>query len=525
MDVKKNSFEYGALILLFSTALVKIIGAVFKIPLSNLLGDLGFGYFSSVYDLFLPIYTVAMSGLPVALSKTVSTFVSKGDGEGALNSFYISRRIFAVMGTILTLFALLIAYPLCAFTDSSMQSFYGLLLMAPSLLFCCLLSAYRGYFEGHSDMVPTAVSDIILALCKLLLGYSLAFAVMRITKNISFAAAAAIFGITLGTLAAFSYSAISFKKKNKGAKSALSKTKNITVGSVLTVALPITVASLSGSFTTLIDALSVRSIITSGYVSLPFTSLDISTAANALYGIRGKAYTLFNLVPALCTVIGVSAVPEIAALKEKNLKPDINISFKYVCAVAFPAGLGLFALSDKIMPLLYKESQFAFIGPKLLAIYGIAAVFAGISVYLICMLQASGNQKAALVTVIISAMIKFILNVILIGYTNLNICGAAYSTLACYIFTATVSMVLFIKSSGFVPDFLNCIFKPFVSAAVGCTVAYFVAKTGESKLITVAAIVSAAAIFFVLLSLFHTLSREELQNLKIFNLRDRAKKQ
>ena len=158
------SFEYGAIILLCSTALVKIIGAIFKIPLSRLIGDLGFGYFDSAYQLFTPIYSLSMAGLPIAISRVVAEQMQKAKYRDVRKSLKVTKRIFMVTGLGGFLLMLALIYPFVHFTDATGKTVYSLFAIAPSLFFCCIMSAYRGYYEGLRNMYPTAVSDVIEAL-------------------------------------------------------------------------------------------------------------------------------------------------------------------------------------------------------------------------------------------------------------------------------------------------------------------------------------------------------------------------
>ncbi len=514
MNDKSRGFEYGAFLLLASTLIVKVIGAVFKIPLSNLLGDLGFGCFSSGYDLFIPIYTLAMAGLPVAVSRAVSERYAAGDNSGAFYSFVSLKRFFVVLGAVITIISLVIAYPLCLLTDKSGQSFYAMIFVTPSIFFCFILSAYRGYFEGRNNMVPTAVSDVILALSKLVLGYTFAYAVLKLTDNVFHAAGAAVFGITVGTAIACVYTYFRYKKgRTKTNKTDFNKSLKADKKLLLAV-VPIMLSSLSVCISALIDALTVRSAISLCGGSFSLGGYTGGNLANALYGIRGKAYTLFNLVPAFCSVIGVSAVPVLSAAREKGNKPDINTSLKYTCIISLPAGLGLCALAPQIMSLLYKQSTLSDIGARLLFVYGTAAIFAGISVYFTSVLISYGKQNAALFIIIAGALVKLLLNLVLCSDPDINILGAAISALFCYLLILLLDFAVFIRAFGGFPDILNCFLKPLFAAVICCTAAYFVAGISEKKVFCVLAIAVAVCLYSVLLSVFKTLSKEELANLK-----------
>ena len=145
-------------------------------PLSELIGTLGFGYFDSAYQLFTPIYTLAMAGLPIAISRVVAEQMQQGKYKNVRRSLKVTKRLFLVTGLTGFILMLLLIYPFVHFTDETGKTVYSLFAIAPSLLICCIMSAYRGYYEGLRNMYPTAVSDVIEALGKLILGLSFAYA-------------------------------------------------------------------------------------------------------------------------------------------------------------------------------------------------------------------------------------------------------------------------------------------------------------------------------------------------------------
>ena len=171
-NVKEQNFERGAVILLASTVLVKIIGAIFKIPLQSLIGDLGFGYFSSAYDLFLPIYALSMAGLPIAVSRLTAASVAQGKLKDARKTLNIAQKAFLVTGIAGFIIMLCATYFYAVSTTDNVTDAKNVavcvLMIAPTILFCSYMSAYRGYYEGLHNMYPTAVSDIIEALGKLI---------------------------------------------------------------------------------------------------------------------------------------------------------------------------------------------------------------------------------------------------------------------------------------------------------------------------------------------------------------------
>ena len=542
MKTQEKSFQRGALLLLCSAVIVKLIGALFKIPLSSkyCLGDLGFGYFSSAYDLFTPFYALAMAGLPVAVSKTVSEYLAKGRYGDVRQMLKVSRRVYLAAGLICFLCLSAIIYPFSKLTDSTGAGIYSLFAMTPSVVFCCLMSSYRGYYQGLNNMLPTAVSELLEALCKLVLGFGFGFFTVKITGNVAFGAAAAILGITVGTAVSTLYLKLYYRLKGDGISPDKLSGSPILGGrsaakALILIAVPVALASLAGNIALIIDALTVRrqlsaldegsfNIIREMYVysvadynktaALPITNGQLSAL---LYGIRGKAYTLFNLVPTLTTVIGVSAVPVIAGLNAekdyKALNRNLNSALKLVSLISLPAGIGLFVASDRIMELLYDSAASVEIGAPLLKIFGIAAVFAGISIPLTGILQAMGKQKTALINIGAGAAVKLIIGMLTVAVPEINVNGAALGTLACYAVIFVLHTAVLLKSKEVTLDIKTVFLKPLVAALLCGVVAQMVLYIGNSLFITTLAILAAVLVYMICLILLKTLAEEDLMSL------------
>ena len=530
---KQQSFQYGAAIMLISAVLVKLIGALFKIPLASnaCLGDLGFGYFSSAYDLFTPIYSLAMAGLPVALARTVSEHMAAGRYKDVRISLKISRRIYFITGFAGFTLMLALIYPFARLTDKTGQTVYSLFSIAPSMLFCCIISAYRGYYEGLRNMYPTAVSELIEALSKLILGFCFAFITVKITENVAFGAAAAMLGITAGTLLSAVYLKLyhSFKG-DRITDSELARSPDAANGkqaakALLVLAVPIALASLCNNIASLIDVSMVKwqlsrlmadnaelirnmySRSLSAYNSASASPLTDTELPTFLYGIRGKAYTLFNLVPTLTSVIGVTAVPVIAECSKRDLnelKRNTESVLKLSAVISFPIAAGFVAVGGRIMRLLYSTEASVQIGGPLLNIFGFAVIFAGLAIPMNGILQAIGKQKAALFNIALGAIAKLSVNFLAVGNPKINIKGAALGTLACYFLIFALNIISFVKAVKILPEIKNTLIKPLASAVLCGLAAYLISLVGDSSFITCIAIFAAGTVYFSLLVLLNT---------------------
>ncbi len=540
---KQQSFEYGAIILLCSTIIVKVIGAIFKLPLSNLIGDLGFGYFSSAYDLFTPIYTLAMAGLPIAISRVVAEHMAAGRYKDVRSALKITRKIFFVTG--FTGFALMLAliYPFVNLTDATGKTVYSLFAIAPALLFCCIMSTYRGYYEGLRNMYPTALSDIIEALGKLILGYGFALVVMKISGNVAYAAAAAMLGITVGSIASAAYLRLRYHFKGDGiTKEELlsapeAEDTKKAAKALIMIAIPVVLSSLANSVASLVDVSMVKWQLTNlvethadtiremykasiaDYNLLPSVkeALANSEIPTFLYGIRGKAFTIYNLIPTITSVLGVSALPVLASSwvkKDKALiKRNIESTIKLTAIISIPAGMGFLFVGDRIMGLMFNTVASTEIGGSMMRIYGLAAIFAGLSIPMISMLQAIGKQVITLRNVAIGAALKVVVNYIFVGIPSVNIKGAAIGTFVCYLYVFLANLISLIKYTGVVPNLYKTIVKPLVAALACGVTARLVFIDSLGRMSTVISIAVAALVYFIVLVLLNTFEADDVLSL------------
>lgn len=538
---KQQSFEYGAIILLCSTVLVKIIGAVFKIPLARLWVEDGFGCFDSAYQLFTPIYTLAMAGLPIAISRIVAADVRKGKYKDVRNTFKVAKRLFMITGLTGFVIMMLLVYPFVKYTDASGDSIYSIFAIAPALFFCCIMSAYRGYYEGLRNMYPTAISDVIEALGKLIAGYGFAYVVMKITGRDELSAAGAMLGIVVGSIASSAFLILRHKIKGDGITQAEyinapepDTDKNLSK-QLIAIAIPVVLASLANSFSSLADTFFVKSQLTSMMGDHAATIRDMYSASiaerdlnaisvlensqipNFLFGVRGKAFTLYNLVPSITSVLGVSALPVLTSAwtkkDKKSIKRNIESTIKLTAIISMPIGIGFLALGNEIMDLLYGTVASVEIGGIMLRIYGLAAIFAGLAIPMTSMLQAIGKEKISLRNVAIGAALKVIVNFILVGIPKINIRGAAVGTMICFMFIFVANLLSLIKYTGITPNFYKTILKPLI-AALCCGLSTVILNLSSmGKIGTVLEIAVAAVVYLAVLVIINTFEPDDVLSL------------
>ncbi len=510
---KKQSFLEGAAVLLMATALVKVLGAFFKIPLNWFMEDLAIGYFSTAYNLYLPVYAVALAGMPVAVCRMVSSFVAKERYTDARQVLKVARIVFLVIGIVGTLSVMLAAKPYLNYIGKNQGAFAAILVLAPCLFFCCVMSTYRGYYEGLCNMTPTAISQVIEALGKVVVGLSLVWVVRRLGYGPEYQAAAAMFGIMLGTACGAAYLRIRIWRSGDGfTKEQLilcgppQESRKATFKALVIFAVPVIIGSLVNQAGGLVDTMTIQRRLTDlvqqnpayfqenfsemwAYLSQETTSLEELKAAIPTYfygSYNGFAFSIYNLVPTITSVLGVSALPIITACytagKKEETKTTLEAVFRITSLAAMPAGFGIAALSGGVLHLLYSNKPImADIATPTLTVLGFAVVFSALSMPMTNLLQAVGKERVPVINMFIGTVIKIALNYWLVGKYSVNITGGAISTLVCYAFICVADYICLVHYTGIRPNFMAAFIKPLFAAAL-CGIA---AWAGNGLLIRV----------------------------------------
>ena len=492
-EIKKQSFMEGAAVLVIAHLVVKIIGACFKIPLANILQETGMAFFTRAYNLYAAMFVMATAGLPVAVSKMVSESLAKknfGESKKILRAAVILLTAIGVIGTCVLYFG---ARPFAEGAFNSPGSYLSIVAISPAILFISVLSAFRGYFQGHSNMIPTAYSEVLESVAKLVIGLLGAYFLMSVSVEI--ASAGAVFGVTLGALFALLLLVFFYYKNKKGTPTyntvEARSTSKIFV-TLLSIAIPITIGAAVMSLTNVIDTFMIGTRLgaidvtpeifntLTEFFGVSKESVSIGTklstdAADVLYGsYSGYAMSLFNLPPSIVTSISMSIVPAIsAALAIKNhseAKVLTESSIRITTTFALPCAIGMSVLSTPILVCLYNNAR----AQDTLTILSLAIVFVCIVSVSTAILQASGHVYIPVRNMIIGGVFKAISNYVLIAVPSLNIGGAPISTFFCYFLIAALNIyeVRRIIKPDF--NFKDFILKPLVSTLIMGVIVYFV---------------------------------------------------
>ncbi len=492
--MKKQSFLYGAVILTAGMAVVKVIGAVFKIPLQHIIGEYGMGLFNAAYNFYGPIFSLATAGFPVAVSRLVSENASLGRWNHVRAVKAVAAPIFLLFGLTGTIAMTLLAPSYCRHVAGSEWALYPMLALTPAILSACWGAVYRGYYEGLRNMGPTAVSEIVEAAVKLCLGLGLAcFAVKRGAEEfarqgtvfgvaagspdqagfltLAFAAAGAVLGVTAGSFAAGCYLWLRWRSKGDGLplrvrrQAPPAENWSKTAKALLKITGPVAAGSIAINAAGLIDATFLQSRVAACMSAAPQVLLSAyqgmipalylehpETLPTFLYGCYTLAMTLYLLVPALTQAIGMSALPAVTEAWARGGRPQLRERMESVLRVTglvcLPAGLGLTALAEPIAGLLYGQGGSAPIVAGVLRTLGPAAVFAAVSTPLSSMLQAVGRAGLPVKLLAVAMTLKLGVNWFLCGVPQVNIQGAGVGTLVCYSFLAASQLIALGRVTG-----------------------------------------------------------------------------
>ncbi len=512
-DNKNQAFMKGALILIIANALVKVIGAVFKIPLTYVLGEEGMGLFSSSYNMYAWMFVVATAGFPVAISRMVSESRAKGNHTEVKRILRGSLILMTVIGTIGTAVLYFGAGPFSALMKNP-DARMGIASVAPALFFVSVMSVFRGYFQGKQDMMPTALSEVVEALGKLVAGFALAW--LLLPKGLPHASAGAVSGVTVGAfLGAFLLIIVYFFKRDKDNTNSFAdfgpqrSTRRI-VFDLAKIAIPITIGASVFSLTSVIDMIMImrRLQMSAGF------SYD---QAQALWGsYSGYATPLFNMPPTLITAISISIVPAITAAVAKGDMPFARktaaTAVRLTTLFALPCAIGMSTLSGPILMLVY-HTKFA---ERSLMLLSIAIVFVSLVMVTNAMLQAVGKENIPVRNMIIGGIIKIVVNYTLVGMPTININGAPIGSNLCYIVILILNIFSIKKVIGVKFGFVQSFIKPVLSVAVMAVTAlavYNYAAVLGNTLATLIAISAAAVMYLAMLFILAAITRDDVEML------------
>ncbi len=510
-EKKKSSFFGGAAVLAAGIVIVKIIGAVYKIPIVNVLGS-SYADFQNAYYIYALLLTISTAGLPVALSKMVASADALGHENQVNKTFRVSLTVFFGLG-LASFFVMFFGADRLAGLLHDPLAAKSIRALSPAVICVGCLSSFRGYAQGHSNMVPTAVSQIIEALCKLVVGLSLAVWAVKAGKSGDTAAAMAIVGVTVGSVVALLYMMLEYtgsRRREKLRSRDVPEDAGRILGTLMKIAIPITLTSSAVSVINLIDTSLVQGRL-QGALGMTLEQ------SRTLFSNYSGVMTLYNLPASLIIAITASIIPAVSAALAKQDAPGacrvVRSSFRVTALLVLPMGAGLSVLSTPIVKLLFHRLDAGIAGP-LLGMLGIASVFVCIMTVSNAILQAYGHEQLPVWIMVAGGVLKIVVNYNLVAIPSVNINGAPIGTLCCFGFAAAADLIVIRRIVPEPPAYLRIFLKPLLATALMAAAAWLVYRLASrfvgNALSTLAAMAVAVAVYAAAVVLLQAISREDL---------------
>lgn len=519
-DQKQNTFFGGAAILAVGILVVKLIGMFYKIPLVNIIGAQGNSDFSNAYNIYAVLLTISTAGLPVAVSKLVSEANALNRQNQVRSIFRTSMVLFLALGLLSFLLMYFRADWLAEMMHDT-KAAAGIKALAPAVVCVGCLAAFRGYTQGHQDMVPTSVSQIIEAMCKLVVGLALAWWLIKAGQPDYIAAAGAITGVTVGTVVALAYMLIRYTlRRSREQRRADDRPDSMggIMADILRIAVPITLSASMVGIVTVIDSSLVQGQLQRALLEKPAcwelyrdfidfaplqAALDswkaalpegqsatialltqqaeqgaagaqqlrelLESVSRTLYGNYSGALNIYNLPTSLMAAITASVIPAVSgALARRDRRGAGKITgsaLRITALLAFPMGVGLFVMGTPIMQLLYPALSAQLAGP-LLSTLGLATVF--VCMMLVCnsVLQAHSFVNLPVLVMLLGGGLKIVTNYHVVVQPGIGIYGAPMGNILCFGLCLALDLVVIARVIPKRPAYLPIFVKPLLASLV-----------------------------------------------------------
>ena len=468
-----SAFLRGAAILTAAGLISKLLGAIYRIPFFRVVGPEGMGLYQMAYPLYTMLLAISSAGIPIAVSKLISENLAHRDFVGINKVFRISLIFITLVSGITSIVLMQSAHYLSEHVLHDARAYYSIAAIAPAVFFVGVISVFRGYFQGFQEMVPTAISQVIEQLARVVT--VLVGAYVCLPQGVEFAAAAATFGAVTGSAAAAAflgglcflkpYYSITPVGSISGFAGKSQSTLHI-LRRIIALALPISLGGLVMPVMQTLDALTVP-----GRLQLAGYSVQRATQ---LYGeFSGGAVTLINLPTVLTISLAASLVPAISGYLEcanyRDIQRQTESAMKITVIVCLPAAVGLAVLAVPISDLLYDCPEaglpLAFVAP--------AALFLGLHQTSAGILMGMGKTILPVFNLLLGAFIKLTCNYVLTAMPSVGITGAALGTVLGFLVSSYLNVVFIRRFNGWTPDYRSLLLRPAFAATIMAVVVYF----------------------------------------------------
>jgi stage V sporulation protein B len=506
--MNKQSLIKGSIILGAAGIITRFLGLFFRWPLIMLIGDEGIGYYQMSYPLYMFFIAMA-SGVPVAISKMISEKNAKNDIYGSFEVMKESSILMAIIGTGTTLVLFFFAKPIILFLKWDTKAYYSLIGISFAPIVISFVTIFRGFFQGLQNMTPSAISQIIEQIGRVVFGVGIA--IFLLPRGIEYSAGGAAFGATGGAILAGVYLYSNYKKIKKHYKVKKIKSNPEILSTILRIAIPISLGTTVGSIMNLIDSILVpQKLLEAGFTK---------TQATILYAqLTGKASVITNIPLTLSMAICTSLVPIIAEVfilkRQTELKNKIDISMKMAIVIAIPCTFGLFFLAGPVMKFIFPGR---FEGIEILRYLSLCIPFIIITQTTTAILQGTGNYIKPVITLLIGCIIKVVLTWVLVPMEQFNIYGAVIASFSAYIVVSILNLITMKFTLRIKLNLYEILIKPAYASIlmilfviISYNVVYTNTKSNGISCLT--AIVLGMIIYIILIILFKVFNIDEIKS-------------
>ncbi len=467
MSDKGNKFIKGAAILGIAGIMIKVLGAIFRIPLTNWIGDDGMSYYGFAYSIYSALLVLSTAGIPVAISRMVSERIAVGEYKNAHKVFRTATALLFAIG--------IVSFAVCYFGGEAITAALGnpdaamaVKAISPALLFVPLFSAFRGYFQGRQNMNPTAISEITEQLVRVIVGLYLAYQLLH--TGLKEAAAGASFGASAGSVAGLAIIVMIYLLNRRTIHRKIDLNNKqveetaVILRKIVSIAVPIIIGC---------EIMPIMTLIDTGIIMTRLQDTGWSyEEAKSLYGLlSGFCNSLIAFPQVFTQAVAVSLVPAVAAafkIKNKNgVQENIKLGYRTTMIMAFPCAFGIFALAEPILLFLYPAQKASAVAAvPTLMIMAVSVIFLAITQTSVGVLQSIGKQTVPVIHLAIGCVGKVIVTYILVGIHSVNIKGAAIGTMLAYVVAFVLNNISVRRYTGTKLNYDLTYVRPCIAAAI-----------------------------------------------------------
>ena len=508
-----SKFLKGTLILTASSIVVKIIGSLNWIILSRVLGGEGIGLYQMGFPIYLMAITVSSAGVPVAISIITSEKLAKKDYRGAKRVFTVSLRLLLLTGLFFSSALFFGAdFLINQHIIRDARAYYSIIALAPAVFFVTFLASFRGYLQGWQIMTPTATSEVVEQLTRVIT--MLVFADLFMPYGLAYAAGGASMGAGVGAICALLVLMWFYRRlKKRLQKEMEEQDTNVPQESaghiikrLLRLALPVSLTSLMLPIGANLDLLIVPQ-------RLEVAGFNVRHATELFGYLTGMAVPLVNLATIFTAAMTISLVPSISESKALHnlaaIREKIRIAFRVAMIITFPCFMGLYFLGEKVASLIYNAPKAA----GAIETMSIGILFLGMHQISTGILQGLGKTAIPVMNMILACIIKVLLSWHFTALPELGIKGASLATVADFAVAAIINMAFIYKYTGYTFSLTTIICPMIASGIMGCIIYFVLALTeGLGMWCVLFAMAAAIPTYAIALTAVGGLTRKDLEN-------------